>query len=93
MVRSSAKSIEWSKRLDRFQISGMTLTQFCKHENNSPHSFYYWKKQLADAKGRQRRSNLGPAVKQTMILATCEFDAPFTRVPFASSAISSRLRP
>lgn len=63
MVRSSAKSIEWSKRLDRFQISGMTLSQFCKKENVSPHSFYYWKKQLAATKGRQQRSNLGHAVK------------------------------
>ena len=63
MVRSSAKSIEWSKRLDRFQISGMTLSQFCKQENVSPHSFYYWKKQLAVAKGRQQRSNLDHAVK------------------------------
>jgi len=63
MVRSSAKSIEWSKRLDRFQISGMTLTQFCKHENVLPHSFYYWKKQLAEAKRRQLRSNFGPVVK------------------------------
>jgi len=63
MVRGSAKSIEWSKRLDRFQISGMTLSQFCKQENVSPHSFYYWKKQLAATKGRQQRSNLGHAVK------------------------------
>jgi transposase-like protein len=63
MVRSSAKSIEWSKRLDRFQISGMTLSRFCKHENVSPHSFYYWKKQLDAAKGRQRRSKLGHVVK------------------------------
>jgi hypothetical protein len=63
MVRSSVKSSEWSKRLGRFQISGLTLSQFCKHENVSPHSFYYWKKQLADAKGPQQRSNLGLVVK------------------------------
>ena len=47
------QSIEWSKRLDRFQISGMTLSQFCKQENVSPHSFYYWKKQLAAAQRAQ----------------------------------------
>jgi hypothetical protein len=53
MVPSSAKSIEWSNRLDRFTHSGLSLAQFCKQENIGVQSFYYWKKRLAP-KDRQR---------------------------------------
>lgn len=47
MVRSSAKSLEWSKRLERFRRSGVSLAQFCRDEQVGLQSFYYWKRQLA----------------------------------------------
>ena len=46
MVRSSSKFLEWSKRLERFRQSGVSLSQFCKDEKVGVHSFYYWKKRL-----------------------------------------------
>jgi hypothetical protein len=62
MVRSSAKSIEWSKRLDRFSRSGLSHAQFCKQENIGVQSFYYWKKRLAP-NARQRSVDRIPIVK------------------------------
>jgi hypothetical protein len=62
MVSSSAKSIEWSKRLERFKRSGLSLTQFCKQENVGVQSFYYWKKHLATEE-RQRSIDRVPATK------------------------------
>jgi hypothetical protein len=61
MVPSSAKSIEWSNRLDRFTHSGLSLAQFCKQENIGVQSFYYWKKRLAP-KERQRSLHPLPGV-------------------------------
>lgn len=46
MVRSSSKSREWSKRLERFRRSGVSLSQFCRDEQVGLQSFYYWKRRL-----------------------------------------------
>ena len=37
---------QWSDRLDRFENSGQTVTQFCLAEGVSQPSFYQWKKKL-----------------------------------------------
>ena len=39
---------EWTKRLERFALSGQTVVQFCQDERVSQPSFYQWKKKLAD---------------------------------------------
>jgi hypothetical protein len=46
MVRSSAKFLEWSKRIARFERTGISLAKFCDDENVAIHSFYYWKKKI-----------------------------------------------
>jgi len=47
MAIRSTKIREWSTRLDRYRRSGTTLTQFCRDEQVSVPSFYYWRDRLA----------------------------------------------
>lgn len=37
----------WQERLQRFQRSHMTVTDFCAQEGFSHFSFYYWRKRLS----------------------------------------------
>ncbi len=43
----------WTVRLDRFEKSAQTVTQFCESEGVSQPSFYQWRKRL---KGAGKRS-------------------------------------
>jgi hypothetical protein len=47
MASRSVKIREWSTRLDRYRRSGFTLAQFCRDEQVSVPSFYYWRDRLA----------------------------------------------
>jgi hypothetical protein len=40
------KVAQWSDRLDRFEDSGQTVTQFCVTEGVSQPSYYQWRKKL-----------------------------------------------
>lgn len=42
-----AKVQQWTDRLERYQKSGQTVSDFCQKEGISAPSFYQWKKQLA----------------------------------------------
>lgn len=52
MTRSESAAL-WSKRLERFAQSQMTIAQFCKSEGVSPASFYHWKKKQTSCPIRQ----------------------------------------
>ena len=41
-----AKVQQWTDRLERYQKSGQTVSDFCQKEGISAPSFYQWKKQL-----------------------------------------------
>lgn len=47
MASRSVKIREWSNRLDRYRRSGVTLAKFCRDEQVSVPSFYYWRDRLA----------------------------------------------
>ena len=47
MANRSIKIREWSSRLERYRRSGSTLAQFCRDEQVSVASFYYWRNRLA----------------------------------------------
>jgi transposase len=48
-TRSRAATRElWMDRLARFPASGLTVAQFCAIEAVSLHSFYFWKRRLAN---------------------------------------------
>lgn len=42
-----AKSIPWSKHLDRQKQSGITIQSYCERYRLSPGMFYYWKRKLS----------------------------------------------
>ncbi len=44
---NSSKEELWQSRMRRFQIGGMSVTQFCRVEGVSMPSFYQWRKRLA----------------------------------------------
>ena len=47
MASRSIKIREWSTRLERYRRSGTTLAKFCREEQVSVPSFYYWRDRLA----------------------------------------------
>ena len=48
------KRAEWQKRLDDFEASGLTVAQFCRQVDVTPHTFYYWKKRLGRSSEKRR---------------------------------------
>jgi len=38
---------QWTSRLERFSLSGVTVARFCRSEGVSQPSFYEWKRKLA----------------------------------------------
>jgi hypothetical protein len=49
MARSSdpAKVAQWRRRLERFDLSNVSVARFCQREGVSVASFYHWRKKLA----------------------------------------------
>ena len=61
MARSfdGAKRDDWRRRLAKFDSSGLTVVEFCRCEQVSQASFYYWSKRIRDrddAKNRELNS-------------------------------------
>jgi hypothetical protein len=44
--RDVDKQREWSQRLARQRVSGLTVARFCARERVSVHTFYYWSKRV-----------------------------------------------
>jgi len=64
------KVAEWSDRLERFESSGQSVTQFCLAEDVSQPSFYQWRKRLAVKDrvrgGRPKRSEKPSRAKRAV---------------------------
>lgn len=58
------KRADWQNRLERFEISGLTVAQFCQKEKTAPHTFYYWKKRLGRPANDKRHSLSGRAIRK-----------------------------
>jgi hypothetical protein len=60
---------QWTSRLERFRLSGLTVARFCRSEGVSQPSFYQWKRKLvAQAAAGKRppsktRGQAGPATR------------------------------
>lgn len=48
---------EWTERIERFQRSQVTLTQFCRDEAVSMPSFYQWRKRIITNSGGKSAPN------------------------------------
>lgn len=42
-----AKAAQWRRRLERFELSNMSVARFCRREGVSVASFYHWRPKLA----------------------------------------------
>ena len=64
------KVAEWSDRLERFEDSGQSVTQFCVSEDVSQPSFYQWRKRLGVIDrvrgGRPKRSGQSKRAKSAV---------------------------
>jgi len=55
-VVNGAKHDEWRRRLANFDASGLTVVEFCRREQVSQASYYYWSKRIP---GRDRSTTGG----------------------------------
>ena len=46
MRKARRSAVAWGEVLQRFELSGMTVTEFCAAEGCSAASFYQWKRRL-----------------------------------------------
>jgi transposase-like protein len=51
---------QWQQRMERQRASGLSIAEFCRRENLSPHNFHVWRRKL-DAKMSPRRVPGGTA--------------------------------
>ncbi|MGB8298324.1 MAG: transposase [Polyangia bacterium] len=62
---------EWRQRLRRQRKSGLSISEFCRRENLSPHTFHSWRRKLPAATrdvraarpGQQRRTTLAASLR------------------------------
>lgn len=52
--RDPAKEASWRKALQRFAASGLSVREFCKREQLTEGSFYFWRRTLGQ-RGRLRK--------------------------------------
>ncbi len=62
MARSfdGAKRDDWRRRLAKFDSSGLTVVEFCRCEQVSQASFYYWSKRIRDRDDARTRELNSP---------------------------------
>ena len=81
----AAKRQEWSRRLERFAESDLTVTAFCNREQVSVPAFYQWRRKLAvpARRGAVASSRPGaPAVGQQTFVAVQITQAASVRMRF-----------
>jgi hypothetical protein len=49
--KRTSKVEQWQSRMQRFRVSGLSVTRFCEQEQVCMPSFYQWRKRLADGAG------------------------------------------
>ena len=47
---------QWRERIDRQHASGLSIVEFCRKEQISPHGFYVWRRKLRTTTRSRRRS-------------------------------------
>lgn len=81
------KVAEWSDRLERFESSGQSVTQFCVSDGVSQPSFYQWRKRLGVIDrvrgGRPKRS--GKSSRAKTAVGTGKIKSAFTSVQLTAT--------
>jgi hypothetical protein len=60
----------WQEVLDRFELSGLTVAQFCEAEQISVASFYQWRRRLRDALTSAAQGALSAAPRLLPVVMT-----------------------
>jgi hypothetical protein len=77
---------EWRQRLKRQRKSGLSISEFCRRENLSPHAFHSWRRKLRAAAGEP--SAVLPAQQRRTALAMSPRSSGFLQLPVAPAAQS-----
>ncbi len=77
---------EWRQRLKRQRMSGLSISEFCRRENLSPHTFHSWRRKLPAAAGEP--SAVRPARQRRTALAMSLHSSGFLQLPVAPAAQS-----
>jgi hypothetical protein len=69
------KQRAWEARLARYRASGLSVSRFCREEDVSVHTFYYWTKRL-EAASSPTRSRAGRRSLPQASTASATLDGP-----------------
>lgn len=82
---------QWRQRLKMQRESGLSITQFCREENLSPHTFHAWRRKLRQAVSRPQ-----PTTKMATIQSSRQRRGAAARymepVSFAASSATGFLQ-
>ena len=56
---------QWRQRIQRQRESGLSITEFCRREHVSPHSFHVWKRRLRQTPSARHGSRAIPRVQRS----------------------------
>lgn len=56
---------QWRQRMKRQRDSGLSIAEFCRRENVSPHSFYVWKRKLRETASASHSSPEAARTRRT----------------------------
>lgn len=77
------KRDEWHKRLREFDGSGLTVVEFCRREQVSEASFYYWAKRIRQA-GKGKVTQRAPR-KASVAMSRDEVSHDFVEIIISDS--------
>ena len=82
MFQSESISKEglWRRRLERFQMAGLSVARFCRQEGVSVPSFYQWRKRLAQV-ALTKKQEPGPAEPAAFLPVTLRASSVEVRLP------------
>jgi transposase-like protein len=72
---------EWRQRLKRQRKSGLSISEFCRRENLSPHTFHSWRRKLLAA--TREVLAVRPVRERRTALAASPRPAGFLQLPVA----------
>jgi len=56
---------QWRQRIRSQRASGLSIAEFCRREDVSPHSFYVWKRKLRETASAGKSSSEASALQQS----------------------------
>ena len=61
--RNGALRLAWRRRMERFEASSATVTEFCRREEVSAAAFYQWRRRLAQERVLATAEECGKAAR------------------------------